>query len=276
MMSREESMARIEAVFNAASDRFDAPALSFWKRFGQQTVDRLSLGSGDRVLDVCCGTGASALPAAVSVGPTGQVLGIDLAESLLDLARNKSQQRGLNNIEFRYGDFEKLDLPDESFDAIICVFGIFFVPDMTAAIRELLRMLRPSGKLAITSWGKNIFEPANQMFWNAVEAERPDLVTTSMPWEQISNPAALQALLEAGGATLIEIFAEEATHELTSPEDWWTMALGGGYRGIIDQFDPAAKERFRQANLNFLQTNKVNSLDVDVLYAVAQKGHDEG
>ena len=271
MISKEETIARTKAVFNAASDYFDAPALSFWNRFGQQTIDRLSLRSGDRVLDVCCGTGASAIPAAVCVGSTGHVLGIDLAESLLKIARNKSQQQGLENIEFRYGDFESLGFPNESVDAIVCVFGIFFVPDMHAAIRELWRMLRPGGKLAITSWGENVFEPANQIFWNEIEAERPDLVKEFTPWDRISDSNSLQAQLETGGATQVDVFEEVSTHELLSPEDWWTIVLGGGFRGTIDQLDLAAKERVRQANLKFLQTNNVHSLEVNVLYALEQK-----
>lgn len=226
---------------------------------------------GDRVLDVCCGTGASAIPAAVCVGSTGQVLGIDIAESLLELARNKSRQQGLKNIEFRYGDFENLGLPSESFDAVVCVFGIFFVPDMVAAVRELWRMVRPGGKLAITSWGEKVFEPANQIFWDAIAAERPDLVKKFTPWERIGEPASLQGLLEAGNATQVEVFAEVGTHELASPEDWWTMVLGGGLRGTIDQLDSAARERVRQANLHILRTNEIHSLQVDVLYAIAQK-----
>ncbi|MCU0551800.1 MAG: class I SAM-dependent methyltransferase [Leptolyngbya sp. Prado105] len=173
-MSKEDALARAKAVFNAASDYFDAPALSFWNRFGQQTIDHLALRPGDRVLDVCCGSGASAIPAAVRVGAAGQVLGIDIAESLLQLARDKAQQQGLENIKFQVGDFETLGFPDESFDAIVCVFGIFFVPDMQAAVRELWRMLRPGGKLAITSWGERVFEPANRVFWDAIAVERPD------------------------------------------------------------------------------------------------------
>ncbi|NJK73491.1 MAG: class I SAM-dependent methyltransferase [Microcoleus sp. SU_5_6] len=271
MLDKQEAIAKAEAVFNAASDYFDAPALSFWNRFGKQTIDRLSLHPGDRVLDVCCGTGASAIPAAISVGSTGQVLGIDIAESLLQLARNKSQQQGLENIEFRYGDFENLGLPDASFDAIVCVFGIFFVPDMLSAIRELWRMVRPGGKLAITSWGKQVFEPANRVFWDAIEVDRPDLCKKYTPWDRISDPASLQALLVAGGATNVEVFAEAGTHELAAAEDWWTMVLGGGLRGTSDQLDPAARERVRQANLNFLRTNEVHSLEVNVLYATAHK-----
>ncbi|NJO94503.1 MAG: class I SAM-dependent methyltransferase [Hydrococcus sp. RM1_1_31] len=271
MISREETIAKTKAIFNTASDLFDAPALSFWNRFGQQTIARLSLHSGDRVLDVCCGTGASAIPAAVSVGSTGKVLGIDLAESLLELARNKSRQQGLENIEFQAGDFENLGLEDESFDAVVCVFGIFFVPDLVAAVRELWRMVRPGGKLAITSWGKKVFEPGNQILWEAIKAERPDLYRSFTPWDRIDNPSSLQALLEAGGATQVEVFVEVGTHEMADPEDWWTMVLGGGLRGTIDQLELDARERVRQANLEFLRTNNVHSLEVDVLYAIAHK-----
>ncbi len=271
MLSKDESTARVKAIFNAASDYFDAPALSFWNRFGQKTIDQLALRPGDRVLDVCCGSGASAIPAAVAVGSTGQVLGIDLAESLLELARHKSEQQGLQNIEFRYSDFENLGLPSESFDAIVCVFGIFFVPDMLAAVRELWRMVRPGGKLAITSWGDKVFEPANQSFWNAIETERPDLVKKFTPWDRISHPASLQALLEEGGVSQVEVFTEVGQHELDSPEDWWTMVLGGGHRGTIDQLDPTAKERVRHMNLQFLQVNQVHALEVTVMYAIARK-----
>ncbi len=275
-MSQETALARTEAVFNAASDYFDAPALSFWNRFGQRTIERLTLQPGHQVLDVCCGSGASAIPAAVCVGSTGQVLAIDLAESLLQLGRQKAQQQGLNHIEFRNGNFESLGLPDESFDAIACVFGIFFVPDMVAAVRELLRMLRPGGKLAITSWGEKVFEPANCIFWDAIRAERPDLVKQFTPWDRIREPEILKALLEEGGATQVEVVAEAGTHPLVTPEDWWTMCLGGGCRGTIDQLDAAAQERVRDTNIQFLQQQQIQALDVDVLYAISTKRNSRG
>jgi ubiquinone/menaquinone biosynthesis C-methylase UbiE len=271
MTTRAETIAKTSAVFNSAADYFDHPVLDFWDRFGQHTIDRLALEEGDRVLDVCCGTGASAIPSAVRVGPAGKVLGADLAESLLELGRQKSQQKGLTNITFQVGDFENLGLADASFDAVVCVFGIFFVPDMVAAIQELWRMVRPGGQLAITSWGTKIFEPANQYFWGVLEAERPDLYKKFIPWDRISQPDSLKALLESGGATQVEVFTENAVHPLSAPEDWWTMLLGGGIRGTIDQLAPEEKARIRQANLDYLQNNQINTLESEVLYAIAQK-----
>ncbi len=270
-MNQEEAIAKATTIFNTAADYFDAPALSFWNRFGQNTVDRIHLPSGAQVLDVCCGSGASAIPAAIKVGKTGSVLGADLADSLLALARQKSQQQGLANIEFRCGDFTNMGLPSESFDAIICVFGIFFVPDMEAAVAELWRMLRPGGKLAITSWGTRVFEPANQIFWNAVKAERPELYKQFTPWYRIGDIDSLKTLLESGGATNVEVFAETDSHQLATPEDWWTMLMGGGTRGTVDQLDPATQALVRSINLEFLRDNHIHTLDSDVLYAIAQK-----
>jgi ubiquinone/menaquinone biosynthesis C-methylase UbiE len=270
-MNKEEAIQKSTITFNSAADYFDAPALSFWNRFGQNTIERIQLQPGAKVLDVCCGSGASAIPAAVKVGNTGSVLGADLADALLELARQKSQQQGLENIEFRCGDFTNMGLPSESFDAIVCVFGIFFVPDMEAAVAELWRMLRPGGKLAITSWGTRVFEPANQTFWNAVKSERPELYKQFTPWYRIGDTDRLRALLESSGATNVEVFAETDSHELSSPEDWWTMVMGGGIRGTVDQLDLVAQVRIRSVNLDFLRDNNIHSLDSDVLYAIAQK-----
>src|SRR5262245_57567248 len=89
-INRDEARTKAAAAYNAASDHYDEPALSFWDRYGRLTIDRLALQPGARVLDVCSGSGASALPAAERVSPTGRVLAVDLAEGLLELARVKA------------------------------------------------------------------------------------------------------------------------------------------------------------------------------------------
>src|SRR5262249_49203966 len=99
-----EQARRAARVYGAAADHYDLAALGFWDRFGAETVSRLRLEPGQAVLDLCCGAGASALPAARAVGPAGRVLGIDIAAPLLDLARAKAARQGLANIEFRHGD----------------------------------------------------------------------------------------------------------------------------------------------------------------------------
>src|SRR5262249_2426149 len=170
MVTPDDAEARAIATYNAAADSYDDPANCFWERFGRRTIERLHLQPGVRVLDVCCGSGASAIPA---------------AEKLLERARLKATNRGLQNSEFRVGDMLDLRLPRSEFVAVVCVFGIFFIPDMRAGVQALWEVVAPGGKLAITTWGPSWFEPATTAFWNSVREVRPDLYKGFNPWDRI-------------------------------------------------------------------------------------------
>ena len=271
MESPEDAKTRAARTYNAASDHYDDPANSFWERFGRRTVERLHLSRGSLVLDVCCGSGASAIPAAEAVGAHGFVIGVDLAENLLQLARSKASDRDLRNIDFRHGDILNLGLPDFHFDAVICVFGIFFVPEMPAAVRELWRRVTPGGKLAITTWGPRFFEPADTAFWNSIRKVRPDLYKSFNPWNRITDPDSLRSIFTEAGVSVVEISTEIGTHPVHSPEDWWSMVLGSGYRGTIEQLNTEARERVRQENLSFVRQESVTSVESNVLYAIATR-----
>jgi ubiquinone/menaquinone biosynthesis C-methylase UbiE len=266
-----DAKVRAASTYNVAADFFDAPALSFWGRIGSRTVKRMSLEPGARVLDACCGSGASAIPAAKAVGPSGRVLGIDLAENLLRLARGKASQLGLTQAEFRVQDIEELDPSDETFDAVICVFGIFFVPDMPSGVRSLWQVLRPGAQLAITTWGPRVLEPGSSAFWNAVRNQRPDLYKSFNPWDRINDPLALTSMLLEAGVQAADVVAEAGAQPLSSPEDFWTIAMGSGYRGTIEQLDPEARARVQQATLGYLSEHNVRSVETNVVYAIARK-----
>jgi SAM-dependent methyltransferase len=259
------------ATYGATADHFDDAALSFWERFGSATAERLDLRPGERILDACCGTGASALPAAQQVGEQGRVIGIDLSEGALALARAKAVRLGLDNVEFRAGDVEASGLPPASFDAVVCVFGIFFLPDMSAGVRELWRLLRPGGRLALTVWGPDIFEPATTAFWDAVGSERPDLVGRFHPWNRITTPEALAALLADSDVAGADVVPEAGSHPVGAVEDWWTIVLGSGYRATVEQLGAQAAERVREANIAALRRRRVRSIATNVIYATATK-----
>jgi ubiquinone/menaquinone biosynthesis C-methylase UbiE len=267
----DNAQARAAFTYNAAADFYDASPLGFWDYFGRRTIQLASLPIGSRVLDVCCGAGASALPAAEAVGPTGNVIGVDLANNLLKSARAKAVQRRLGNIEFEVGDMLSIRFPPASFDAVVCVFGIFFVPDMARAVRELWSRVRPGGKLAVTTWGPNFCEPANDAFWCSIKNVRPDLYKGFNPWDRIDNPASLRKILDEAGVASPEIIAENRLHPIKSPEDWWTIVLGSGYRGTIEQLNPMERQRVKEANLAFIRDEKISAVETNVLYALATK-----
>jgi len=259
------------AAYNASADHFDDEALGLWAKYGGRTLERLALQPGATVLDVGCGTGASAIPAAEQVGPTGKVIAVDLADRLLAIARRKAAARKLDNIEFRHGDMENLGYPDQFFDAVICVFAIFFVPDVAKQISELWRMVRPNGQLAITTWGPRVWEPGSTGWWLAVKQLRPDLHAAFNPWDRIADPTSLRKLFTEAGVAEAAILAEDGRQALRSPEDWWTMVLGSGYRWTVDQIGPEMAERLRNANLAWIRSHNITSVETNVIYAVARK-----
>jgi ubiquinone/menaquinone biosynthesis C-methylase UbiE len=267
----EDAQGRAAFTYNAAADFYDASPLGFWDYFGCRTIELASLPSGSRVLDVCCGAGASALPAAEAVGPTGSVAGVDLANQLLESARTKAIQRRLGNIEFEVGDMLSMRFPVASFDAVVCVFGIFFVSDMASAVSELYSRVRPGGKLAVTTWGPNLFEPANHAFWCSIKNVRPDLYKDFNPWDRIDDPASLRNIFGEAGVAPPKIIAENRLHPIESAEDWWTIVLGSGYRGTVEQLNLAERQKVKEANLAFLRDEKISALQTNVLYALATK-----
>lgn len=269
MSATEDAKKKAAATYNAAADFFDHPANTFWERYGRTTIKHLQPSPGAHVLDVCCGSGASALPAAELVGPTGSVIGVDLAENLLQLAQAKATQRGLTNVQFESGDLTDLRFADGAFDAVVCVFGIFFVPDMEAALRELRRVLRREGRMAITTWGPRLFEPLNTAFWNSVRNIRPDLYKGFNPWDRICEAEALRSLLATAGLQNIQIIAEADSQPVGSFEEWWAAVLGSGYRGTVDQLSTAERERVETENRDFIRREKIRSVETHVLYALA-------
>lgn len=268
----DDTARRNQAVFSAAADHFDDDALGFFARIGAEVVDRLAPAPGARVLDVACGTGHSAIPAAVAVGRQGSVVGADLAEPLLAQARAKAAARGLEHAEFVLGDFRALPYPDGAFDLVICVFGIFFVPDMEAATAQLWRLVAPGGRLAITTWGPDLFAPMSETFWAAVRAELPPDAPAGTSASRLETPDALRALFAGAGVDgAVTAVAVSGTHPLRDADDWWTIVIGSGMRGAVEMIGPEAAARVRAVCTARIEADHVTAVPTNVVHAVATR-----
>ena len=269
---QRESAQRAERTYAAAADHYLSRSLGFWDRWGSATVARLALGQGDVVLDVCCGAGASALPAAQLVGPDGRVLGLDLAEPLLRLARQRAANLSLRTASFHSGDATQTGFDSESFDAVMCVFGVFFAADMAAFVAEMWRLVRPGGTLAITTWGPDWCEPASSIFWGSVNVVEPRLFRGFNPWDEITSEGALTDLLARGGVSDATVEATAGQrHELEHPDDFWDIVLGSGYRATVDAIGEEKREVLRQRVIGELRARGVTTLRNDVVFASAVK-----
>ena len=134
-------------------------------------LDAAGVSAGDRVLDVACGTGNAALAAA---GRGATAVGVDAAADLVELATRRGQ--GLDgDVRFVVGDVLDLPVEDASFDAVVSVFGVIFAPDPGRAAAEVLRAVRPGGRIALTSWVPDgPIDAIGRLLWSAVSAPPSD------------------------------------------------------------------------------------------------------
>ncbi len=104
-----------------------------------------------------------------------------------------------------------------------------------------------------------------------MHSERPDLYKSFNPWDSVTDPGALAAVMSEGGAPADEVVAEPGAQQLASSDDFWSIALGSGYRGTIEQLDREAAERVRNATLARLAALDVRSVETNAVFAIARK-----
>lgn len=259
---------RVVETYTRAADRFDA--LPFWHHYGRRTVTLGAPPPGARVLDLCCGTGASALPAAEAVGPDGDVLGVDLTPALVDIARANAARGRLSWARFIDADVTTLTFAPASFDLVQSVFGLFFLDDVPAMLARAWTWLAPGGALVTTVWGDVVLAPGEAWFWEAVRAEDPTLEHIS-PASTLATPEALAEAHRQAGLPAPHVVGETWRMPLASPEAFWPVILGTSNRGVFESLVPDAQTRVRAAVIDRLERERITGLDMVALVAIVRR-----
>ena len=137
--------------FSPGWKKWDELFMDFLKPMGNEIIRMIHPKKNDFILDVAAGTGEPGLSIA-SILDGGKVIMTDLAEEMLEIARENAVTRGIENIETLACDVCELPFADNSFDAISCRFGFMFFPDMQLAAKEMVRVLKPGGRIATSVW----------------------------------------------------------------------------------------------------------------------------
>jgi demethylmenaquinone methyltransferase / 2-methoxy-6-polyprenyl-1,4-benzoquinol methylase len=144
---------QVNRMFDRVAGRYDAlnsvMTAGMHHRWRERAADRAELGPGDSALDVCCGTGDLALELAGRVSPAGHVVGCDFSEPMLDLAREKTSQRGVDGVRFEWADALSLPYDAGRFDAVTVGFGVRNLANLERGLGEMARVLRPGGRLVV-------------------------------------------------------------------------------------------------------------------------------
>ncbi len=256
-------------TYGSAGELYDALGQEYWAFMFEHTLAPLDLRPGMRVLDAACGAAPMALRAAARVGPSGQVVAVDYGAAILDLARAKASARGVMNIDFRLADMTALAEPDESFDAVLCVLGLFFVDDMADLIRKLWRLVKPGGQLAITDVGPRLFEPLASIWEAQVCALQPDARIVK-PWERANTVEIVASLLAEAGVPNADVSLERNELTLNAPDDWWRMVMGTGLRRFTLDLGDEGAAQVRAHNLAWIVAHGPH-FGLDFIYARARK-----
>jgi ubiquinone/menaquinone biosynthesis C-methylase UbiE len=172
-------------------------------------LDLAHLRPGDQVLDIAAGDGYQSIAAARRVGPTGHVLAVDIAREQLRYAATAAREAGVEHLETRVMDAENLELPDASVDAVLCQFGLMFLPDVDRGLREMLRVLKAGSRASLVIFaagGTPESEVVESIVRRRLGSDAPVPVRAS--GATLGSPGALKRRLEAVGFRTVE------SHEL--------------------------------------------------------------
>jgi SAM-dependent methyltransferase len=241
-----------------------------WNPMGEATVAAAGIGPGERVLDVCCGAGASAIPAARAAGPGGHVDAVDLAGRLLDQGRRAAA--GLPQLTFTRADATVWD--EDGYDTVQCVYGVFFLPDMNASCARLTTLLKPGGRFVVTTWAENAIEPVPRLLGDAVVAEggEPKPSRGRGAGADINTPGKLAAWLESLGLHDIRVTTRE--HHLPLDETTsWAIVMGSAMRmrldGVAEDVLPRVRARFTEL-LRRHEVDRMNAVSLIGIGRTAQ------
>lgn len=271
--TREQRKQMGARMFGQFAPTYDRVGPRFFSHFGQRLVELAELKSGIRVLDVATGPGIVAFPAAERVGAQGYVLGIDLSQGMIDTAEQERDARGVQNVEFRVMDAENLDLPDNSFDTILCGFGMMLF-DEPRPCAEFFRVLKPGGSVALSTWGRDDerWVWASELFRRYTGFAPPPRAADQLAPLTTQTAEGMTAKFRGAGFTDVRVTDEDYDILYASIDEW---AAGSMTARMLRQLAPPAshEEVFRLASehLNAMKTPQGIPQRLNALFTLGRK-----
>lgn len=239
----------IRKTFDTVAGDYGLGASRFFHLSGEVMAGMLALRGDEAVLDVAAGTGATALPLARRL-PQGRVVAVDFSAGMLEQAALSAAAQGLRNISFHSRDMTQLPFEQHSFDHATCAFGLFFVDDMGGALKSIAQAVRPGGKVLISGFCGDSFQPMAGRCLDRLRASGLD-VPEQIGWQRMSEATQLRDIFAQAGLEHMHIERRSMGYHIDL-EGWWDVVWNAGFRGLVEQLGDRVAA-FRQDHLDELR-----------------------
>jgi SAM-dependent methyltransferase len=252
-MNLDDFRQKSQAVWEAMAAGWEAKRAYLWGvsgHIGGWLIANLEARPGQTILELACGTGDTGFAAAPLLGPAGRLILTDFAPTMVEAARRRGAELGLSNVEYRVMDAERLDLPDDSVDGVICRWAYMLMADPAAALKETRRVLRRGGRLCFS-----VFASAERNPWAAMPArvliegghmappapEAPGILA-------LANPDRIERLLADAGFGLPRIEEVPIAWSFESADEYWSLLreVAGALAAVITALPEDRQRAVRQ------------------------------
>lgn len=225
--------AGIAALFDRVAETYESVGVPWFAPIGAELVRALAPAPGERAVDLGCGRGATLLPLADAVGPTGRVTGIDLSAGMLTHLEAEVRARGLSTVDLRVMDAGAPSLPPGSYDLAVSSLVLFFLPDPAGALRAWRELLRPGGRLGVSTFAAQdpVWQDVDSVFRPYLPAHLLDARTSSGSGP-FGSDAGMEELVSAAGFTGVRTVRFDLPVVFADPEQWRVWSWSHGQRAM--------------------------------------------
>jgi len=217
------------------AEKFDI-WLPYIKPAGDKLLEALHAQAGDKVLDVASGTGEPALTLARQMIDDVEIIGVDAAEGMIDVAQSKVIKEKVKNIQFFTMPAEKLEYEDNSFDKVLCRFGVMLFSDPQAGIEEMCRVLKPDGRFALAIWAEAENMPTMLWAYQVLKDKIPEEIHPPLAKiTSLGEQGVIEAMLKNAGFSGVKVERHTFHYEFKSFNNYWDIVEASDIMKV--QFD---------------------------------------
>ena len=258
----------LEKTFDDVSSRYDDNR--FFSIAAKQMADMIPSSQTMRVLDLSTGTGTVAIEVATKL-PHANINAIDLSIEMLNRAKEKSKEKGINNISFKKCDVDDIDYHDETFDVVTCGYALFFYPDMEESYKRVCKKIKPGGVLVFSTFTKEAFNPYATLFLNRLDSGYSIKVPSRLR-DRLKTKQQIEELVGTSKIGSVKVVHQPIRYSVTINE-WWSLLNNAGYKSLLDQLNHEQLRRFKNDHLKEIEevsTEGSIELNADTLFAIVR------